>query len=74
MKISLLLFLLVSCNSTPQKSDITDTKPIKIDDAQNCICMEMYAPVCYKGKNYSNSCFAGCEGAKEGDYTQGECP
>ncbi len=71
MKISLMTFLLLACNSTPP---VDDPAPPRINDAQNCVCMELYAPVCFKGKTYSNSCFAGCEGAKEGDYTQGDCP
>jgi len=72
MKISIILLFLFACNSTPNQEVIKEAP--QINDADTCVCMEMYAPVCYKGKNYSNSCFAACEGAKEGDFTQGECP
>ncbi len=42
------------------------------DDAVDCICIEIFAPVCGDdGKVYSNSCFAECAGV---EYTAGYCP
>lgn len=50
------------------------TKKITTGQSSNgdCICMEIYQPVCGKdGKEYSNSCYADCANVK---YKEGPCP
>ncbi len=68
MKISILLFILLSCNSTPKQE-----KEVKISDPNNCMCIEVFQPVCFKGKTYSNGCHAQCAGAKDSEIVMGEC-
>ena len=63
MKYAILLTALIFCFACNNSS---------IDDKDNCICYEIYAPVCgIDGETYSNDCFARCEGVKE--FVPGPC-
>ncbi len=71
MNTSLIIFFLISCNSTPSK--VKKNKNLEISDPNNCACIEVFQPVCYKEKTYSNACHAICAGAKEDELISGEC-
>jgi hypothetical protein len=56
-------FTLFACNQNDCEEGTPDP---------NCICFEIYAPVCGCDKvTYSNNCHAECAGIT--DYTEGEC-
>ncbi|MDB4678178.1 hypothetical protein OAE93_00450 [bacterium] len=60
----LVSFTLFGCNQEPDCEEGT------VDP--NCICIEIYAPVCGCDKvTYSNDCHAECAGIT--DYTSGVC-
>ena len=45
---------------------------LSCDPDDECICYEIYAPVCgCDGVEYANDCFAECAGVS---YTEGPCP
>lgn len=49
----------------------TNTKEYRFETDVECICPEVYAPVCANGKTYGNSCEAQCAG--ETEWVEGEC-
>jgi hypothetical protein len=49
----------------------TNTKEYSFETIDECICPEIYAPVCANGKTYGNSCEAQCAG--ETEWVSGEC-
>ena len=75
-----LILLLISCDKPePLTTEVDNTDTTTVDSntciAQtdsNCICIEIYEPVCgCDSITYSNSCFAACAGV---EYTTGACP
>lgn len=69
-----LLLLVISCanqNSSTISSDSTKLNKSENKEAQQCICMLIYDPVCSEGKTYGNACEAKCQGIKK--YTKGAC-
>ncbi len=64
------LFLFVSaCGS----SDDIICEPCVGTPQEDCVCYEIYAPVCgCNDVTYDNDCLAECAGVM--DYTQGPCP
>ena len=44
-----------------------------IDEDVTIVCIEIYQPVCYKGKLYSNSCYAEAAGANNDEISPAMC-
>ena len=44
-----------------------------IDEDETIVCIEIYQPVCYKGKLYSNACYAGVAGANNDEISPAMC-
>merc|ERR1719204_362418 len=57
----------------PESHEYACTMPEPIEPSEEeCVCIEMYNPVCVQGdKEYSNSCYAECDGYME--YEVGVC-
>jgi hypothetical protein len=66
MKYLLFTLVLISCQN---QSDNTTKKPVT--SPKECVCIELYDPVCADGKEYGNSCHAACAGAK--NIEKGNC-
>ena len=44
-----------------------------IDEDETIVCIEIYQPVWYKGKLYSNACYAGAAGANNDEISPAMC-
>lgn len=52
---------------------ITEACSPILNEDNNTVCIEIYQPVCYKGKLYDNSCYAEKDGADNEDITPSMC-
>ena len=44
-----------------------------IDENTDVVCIEIYDPVCVKGNEFSNACYAEAAGYSNSEITKGKC-
>lgn len=44
-----------------------------IDENADVVCIEIYDPVCVKGNEFSNACYAEAAGYSNSEITKGKC-
>ena len=44
-----------------------------VDENVNIVCIEIYDPVCVKGNEFSNACYAEAAGYSNSEITKGKC-
>jgi hypothetical protein len=75
MKFTLIALMILACQGkqeTTSKNEEAPIAPLDGLEPSECVCMEIYQPVCGKdGRTYGNSCLAECRGVEV--KSAGEC-
>ena len=52
---------------------LTVTSSNRLLQKNSCVCYTLVKPVCCNGEDYSNSCFAKCDGCTDEQISDGPC-